>query len=54
MIFSVYSGHHSILVPPVEVEINPCIWLATVSHYKGNSNIDYLFFSFCLVTNNFI
>ncbi|CAF0872512.1 unnamed protein product [Brachionus calyciflorus] len=31
---SVYSGHHSILVPPVEVEINPCIWLATVSHYK--------------------
>jgi len=31
---SVYSGHHSILVPPVEVEINPCIWLATVSHFK--------------------
>jgi len=33
---SVYSGHHSILVPPVEVELNPCIWLATVSHFKGN------------------
>jgi acyl-CoA synthetase (AMP-forming)/AMP-acid ligase II len=31
---SVYSGHHSILVPPVEVELNPCIWLATVSHFK--------------------
>jgi len=31
---SVYSGHHSILVPPGEVEINPCIWLATVSHFK--------------------
>lgn len=31
---SVYSGHHSILVPPIEVEINPCIWLATVSHFK--------------------
>jgi acyl-CoA synthetase (AMP-forming)/AMP-acid ligase II len=31
---SIYSGHHSILVPPSEVESNPCIWLATVSHFK--------------------
>jgi acyl-CoA synthetase (AMP-forming)/AMP-acid ligase II len=31
---SVYSGHHSILIPPIEVEQNPCIWLATVSHFK--------------------
>lgn len=31
---SVYSGHHSILVPPFEVEVNPCVWLATVSNYK--------------------
>jgi hypothetical protein len=31
---SVYSGHHSLLVPPCEVELNPCIWLATVSNYK--------------------
>jgi hypothetical protein len=34
ILFSVYSGHHSILVPPLEVELNPCIWLATVSNYK--------------------
>ncbi|XP_042143270.1 disco-interacting protein 2 isoform X4 [Ixodes scapularis] len=31
---SVYSGHHSILIPPSEVEVNPAIWLTTVSHFK--------------------
>nr|XP_050050187.1 disco-interacting protein 2-like isoform X4 [Dermacentor andersoni] len=31
---SVYSGHHSILIPPSEVEVNPAIWLTTVSQYK--------------------
>ncbi|XP_067123650.1 disco-interacting protein 2 isoform X2 [Centruroides vittatus] len=31
---SVYSGHHSILIPPSEVEINPALWLSTVSQYK--------------------
>ncbi|KAK2187914.1 hypothetical protein NP493_150g01040 [Ridgeia piscesae] len=31
---SVYSGHHSILIPPTEVEINPAIWLSIVSQHK--------------------
>ncbi|XP_013409759.1 disco-interacting protein 2 homolog C isoform X2 [Lingula anatina] len=31
---SVYSGHHSILIPPSEVEINPAIWLTVVSQCK--------------------
>ena len=24
---SVYSGHHTILIPPSEVEANPALWL---------------------------
>ncbi|XP_050514541.1 disco-interacting protein 2 [Diabrotica virgifera virgifera] len=31
---SIYSGHHSILIPPSEVEINPALWLTAVSQYK--------------------
>ncbi|CAH1788578.1 unnamed protein product [Owenia fusiformis] len=31
---SIYSGHHSILIAPSEVEINPAVWLSTVSAYK--------------------
>ncbi|XP_026314768.1 disco-interacting protein 2 isoform X7 [Hyposmocoma kahamanoa] len=31
---SIYSGHHSILIPPSEVEINPGLWLSAVSQYK--------------------
>ncbi|CAG0885580.1 unnamed protein product [Cyprideis torosa] len=31
---SVYSGHHSILIPPSEVEVNPALWLTTVSQFK--------------------
>ncbi|XP_052229849.1 disco-interacting protein 2-like isoform X3 [Dreissena polymorpha] len=31
---SIYSGHHSILVPPSEVEANPAVWLTAVSQYK--------------------
>ncbi|XP_055926372.1 disco-interacting protein 2-like isoform X4 [Argiope bruennichi] len=31
---SVYSGHHTILIPPSEVEINPALWLSTISQYK--------------------
>ncbi|CAG0916938.1 unnamed protein product [Notodromas monacha] len=31
---SVYSGHHSILIPPSEVEVNPSLWLWTVSQWK--------------------
>uniref|UniRef100_A0A914RIS8 AMP-dependent synthetase/ligase domain-containing protein n=1 Tax=Parascaris equorum TaxID=6256 RepID=A0A914RIS8_PAREQ len=32
--FSVYSGHHSILIPPSEVEQNPALWLTAVSQHK--------------------
>ncbi|XP_015585817.1 disco-interacting protein 2 isoform X3 [Cephus cinctus] len=28
---SIYSGHHSILIPPSEVEANPALWLSAVS-----------------------
>lgn len=31
---SIYSGHHSILIPPSEVESNPALWLSAVSQYK--------------------
>ncbi|XP_063925889.1 disco-interacting protein 2 isoform X4 [Zophobas morio] len=31
---SIYSGHHSILIPPSEVEMNPSLWLSAVSQYK--------------------
>ncbi|KAG8335062.1 beta transducin [Homalodisca vitripennis] len=31
---SVYSGHHSILIPPSEVEVNPALWLTAVSQYR--------------------
>uniref|UniRef100_A0A914XY41 AMP-dependent synthetase/ligase domain-containing protein n=1 Tax=Panagrolaimus superbus TaxID=310955 RepID=A0A914XY41_9BILA len=31
---SVYSGHHSILIPPSEVETNPSLWLSIVSQHK--------------------
>ncbi|KTF85644.1 hypothetical protein cypCar_00023284 [Cyprinus carpio] len=30
----VYSGHQSILVPPLELETNPSLWLSAVSQYK--------------------
>uniref|UniRef100_A0A672J075 DMAP1-binding domain-containing protein n=1 Tax=Salarias fasciatus TaxID=181472 RepID=A0A672J075_SALFA len=31
---SVYAGHQSILVPPLELESNASLWLAAVSQYK--------------------
>ncbi|KAH9490996.1 DIP2 disco-interacting protein 2 C [Bulinus truncatus] len=31
---SIYSGHHSILIPPSEVEVNPAVWLTAVSQFK--------------------
>lgn len=34
--FSVYSGHHTILIPPGDLETNPALWLSVVSQYKGN------------------
>ncbi|XP_055385630.1 disco-interacting protein 2 isoform X5 [Condylostylus longicornis] len=33
-LISVYSGHHSILIAPYEVEANPSLWLATLSQYR--------------------
>lgn len=33
--FSIYSGHHSILIAPSEVETNPAVWHTAVSNYKG-------------------
>lgn len=35
MHFSVYSGHHTILIPPGDLETNPALWLSVVSQYKG-------------------
>ena len=32
---SVYSGHHSILIPPADVELNPAVWLTVVSQKQG-------------------
>lgn len=31
---SIYSGHHSILIPPSDVEVNPALWLSVVSQNK--------------------
>jgi acyl-CoA synthetase (AMP-forming)/AMP-acid ligase II len=31
---SIYSGHHSILIPPSEVEVNAALWLSAVSLHK--------------------
>ncbi|KAK3518953.1 hypothetical protein QTP70_016076 [Hemibagrus guttatus] len=31
---SVYSGHQSILIPPMELEASPSLWLSTLSQYK--------------------
>lgn len=33
-ILSVFSGHHSILIAPYEVEANPSLWLSTLSQYR--------------------
>lgn len=32
---SVYSGHRSVLVPPLELESNTSLWLWAVSQYKA-------------------
>lgn len=34
MFCSVYSGHQSILIPPVELESNPALWLLAVSQLR--------------------
>ncbi|XP_071822466.1 disco-interacting protein 2 homolog C-like isoform X2 [Apostichopus japonicus] len=31
---SVYSGHQSIVIPPLEIESNPALWLSALSQYK--------------------
>ena len=40
---SVFSGHHTILVPPGDLEANPALWLTVVSQYKGISGIFVLY-----------
>lgn len=34
LLCSVYSGHQSVLIPPMELENNLFLWLATVNQYK--------------------
>jgi len=38
MCSSVYAGHHSVMIPPSEVESNPSLWLSTVAQQKGFKN----------------
>ena len=33
-VYSVYSGHQSILIPPLELESSLPLWLSTLSQYK--------------------
>lgn len=33
-ISGIHSGHHTILVPPAEVELNPALWLSAISANK--------------------
>jgi len=33
-VYSVYSGHQSILIPPSELETSLPLWLSTLSQYK--------------------
>lgn len=33
-VWSVYSGHQSILIPPSELEVNPALWLLAVSQFR--------------------
>jgi len=47
--YSIYSGHHSLLVPPSEVEANPAVWLSAVSLYKGNTNRTFTWMSFLYI-----
>ena len=32
-----YSGHHTLLIPPGDLETNPALWLSVVSQYKGDN-----------------
>lgn len=36
---SVYSGHHTILIPPVELETSPSLWLQAISQYKVRDTV---------------
>lgn len=36
---SVHSGHHTILIPPVELETSPGLWLQAISQYKVRDTI---------------
>lgn len=36
---SIYAGHHSILIDPAEVELNPSVWMNTISHFKSKKQV---------------
>ncbi len=33
--FRVYAGHHTFLISPYDLELNPILWLSVVSNNKG-------------------
>ena len=33
--YRVYSGHHTFLISPYDLEVNPLLWLHIVSSHKG-------------------
>ncbi|XGW19987.1 hypothetical protein V3C99_003647 [Haemonchus contortus] len=46
---SIYSGHHTILIPPAEVETSPSLWLSTVSTLKARDTFaTYGVLSLCI------
>jgi len=37
LLCSVYSGHHTYLISPYDLDVNPSLWLSVVSSNKGMS-----------------
>lgn len=37
--YSVYSGHHTYLINPYDLENNSLLWLSTISQHKGVHNV---------------
>ena len=37
LLCSVYSGHHTYLISPYDLDVNPSLWLSVVSSNKGTS-----------------
>ncbi|KAL3119204.1 hypothetical protein niasHT_003491 [Heterodera trifolii] len=46
---SVYSGHQSILIPPLELEQNPLVWMQTLSQHRSRDTFcTYSVLELCL------